>query len=139
MSKTVKKIFYYIFTFIQIAMVIGLKVVHDLSSEKAGVNHHLRFYKSKYNNEIFTSSNVLNFKIVIGIVMILLLIAFIYYIFKKKKAYVLLDFIISILCCILLIWMLTSTTPMSLLVYPFMVLITILELVIEIIKIFIII
>ncbi|MCC3867059.1 hypothetical protein [Terrisporobacter mayombei] len=139
MSKTVKKVFYYIFTFVQIAMVVGLKVVHDLSSKKAGVNHHLRFYKSKYNNEIFTTVNLLTFKVIIGIVMILLLIALAYYIFKKKKTHILLDFIISILCCILLIWMLTSTTPMSLLVYPFMVLVTVLELVIEIIKIFIII
>lgn len=139
MSKTVKKIFYCIFTFVQIAMIVGLKVVHNLSSKKAGVNHHLRFYKSKYNNEIFTSSNVFTLKIVVGIIMILLLIALIYYILKKKKAHVLLDFIISILCCILLIWILTSTTPMSLLVYPFMVLVTVLELVVEIIKIFIII
>lgn len=139
MSKRVKKILYYIFTFVQIAILIGLKVVHNLSSKKAGVNHHLRFYKSKYNNEIFTSSNVFTFKIVVGIIMILLLIALIYYILKNKKAYVLLDFTISILCCILLIWMLISTTLMSLLVYPFMVLITGLELLIEMIKIFLII
>lgn len=139
MSKTVKKIFYYIFTFVQIAMTVVLKVVHDLSSKKAGVNHHLRFYKSKYNNEIFTTENVLTFKVIIGIVMILLLILLAYYIFKKKKTHTLLDFTISILCCILLIWMLTSTTLMSLLVYPFMVLVTVLVLVIEIIKIFIII
>lgn len=137
MSKTVKKIFYYIFTFVQIAMAVGLKVVHDLSSKKAGVNHHLRFYKSKYNNEIFTTDNVLTFKVIIGIVMILLLIALAYYIFKKKKTHTLLDFTISILGCILLIWMLTSTTLMSLLVYPFMILVAVLELVIEIIKIFI--
>lgn len=139
MSKTVKKIFYCIFTFVQIAMIVGLKVVHDLSSKKAGVNHHLRFYKSKYNNEIFTTSNIPIFKLIIGIVMILLLIALIYYIFKKKKTHILFDFIISILCCILIICMLTSTTLVSILVYPFMVLVTVLVLVIEIIKIFIII
>lgn len=139
MSKTVKKIFYCIFTFVQIAMIVGLKVVHDLSSKKAGVNHHLRFYKSKYNNEIFTTSNIPTFKLIIGIVMILLLIALVYYIFKKKKTHTLFDFIISILCCILIIWMLTSTTLVSILVYPFMVLVTVLVLVIEIIKIFIII
>lgn len=139
MSKTVKRIFYCIFTFVQIAMIVGLKVVHDLSSKKAGVNHHLRFYKSKYNNEIFTTSNIPTFKLIIGIVMILLLIALVYYIFKKKKTHILFDFIISILCCILIIWMLTSTTLVPILVYPFMVLVTVLVLVIEIIKIFIII
>lgn len=139
MTKKVKKILYYIFTFIQIIMIIGIKVVHDLSSKKAGVNHHLRFYKSKYNNEIFTSSNVFIFKVVICTIVILLILGLIYYILKKKKTHVLLDFVISILCCILLIWMLTSTTPMSLLVYPYMVLITCLELLIQIIKIFLII
>lgn len=139
MTKKVKKILYYILTFIQIVMIIGIKVVHDLSSKKAGVNHHLRFYKSKYNNEIFTSSNVFIFKIVICIIAILLVLGLSYYIFKKKKTHVLLDFVISILCCVLLIWMLVSTIPMSLLVYPYMVLITCLELLIQIIKIFLII
>lgn len=136
MNIKVKKILYYIFTFIQIVMIIGIKVVHNLSSKKAGVNHHLRFYKSKYNNEIFTSSNVFILKIVICIIAILLLLGLIYYILKKKKTNALLDFVISILCCVLLVWMLTSTIPMSLLIYPYMILITCLELLIQIIKIF---
>lgn len=139
MSKKMKKILYYIFTFIQIAMIIGIKVVHNLSNKKAGLNHHLRFYRTKYNNEIFTSSNVSIFKIAICIITIVLVLCLIYYILKKKKNYVLFDFTISILCCISLIWMLISIVPMSLLVYPYMVLITCLVLLIQIIKIILII
>lgn len=136
MIKEIKKILYYIFTFIQIIMIIGIKIVHNLSGKKIGVNHHLRFYKSKYNNEIFTSNNVFIFKVVVCIIVILLILGLIYHILKNKKTYILLDFMIGILCCTLLIWMLTSKTPMSLLVYPYMVLITCLELLIQIIKIF---
>lgn len=134
-----KKILYYIFTFIQIATAIGLGVVHNLSNKKAGVNHHLRFYKSKYNNEIFTNDNVLKFKIIAMIILIILLISLIYFIFKKRKINKLVNIIItSILYCILLIWMLTSTTPMSLLIYPYMIFATIFVFIIEIIKIFLI-
>lgn len=139
MYQKIKKILYYIFTLIQIAILIGIRVVHSLSSKKAGVNHHLRFYKSKYNNEIFTNNNIIIFKIIICIVMILLLITLIYFTWKKKIKQTLIDLIISILCCILLIWMINSTLLMSLLVYPFMFFVTVLVFIIEIIKIFLII
>lgn len=137
MSKMVKKILYYVFTFLQVATIIGIKIVHSLSSKKAGLNHHLWFYKSKYSIEIFNNSNIFTFKVIIGIMIVLLFIALIYFMYKKKNNKPLINLIISILCCILLLWILTSTSAISLLIYPFIVFDIVLVLVIEIIKIFI--
>lgn len=131
-----RKIIFTILTIIQIGLMIAVKVVQDLTTKKAGVNHHLRFYKTKYNNQIFTSENVSMMKVALILISILLLILLIIKIYKKKqKLQKYLDIILGVLCCGAIWWMLSSSKAMALLVYPYMVFATYIILILQIIKI----
>lgn len=131
-----KKILFFILSFVQISLLGAVAVVQDLTKKKAGVNHHLRFYRTKYNNVIFTPDNVKVMKIVLIIIAIILAIILVSKIFKAKKFYYkYLEIILAIICAITIYICLISTKIMTLLVYPYFVFALAVILILQLLKI----
>lgn len=127
-----KSIIYKLVAFIQIAIIVAVFIVQDLTNKKAGVMHHIYYKKYQFENSIFSPENLQIQNIISVVIATLLLVLLVYIIKKRVSKFFKVQAIIATLLSIMLCIVISSGYFASKLAYHYFIMAFILVLIIQI-------
>ncbi len=127
-NNLLKKILYTLVVFIQIALIIAVFIVQDLTSKKAGVMRHIYTRRYQLEESIFTSYN-LNILSILSILLSLIFILLIIYNIKNNKSkFCKIQLIISLVISIMIFIVIKLNYFVNMMAYPYFIMVFLLVL-----------
>ncbi len=122
-NNSLKKILYTLIAFIQVALIITVFIVQDLTSKKAGVMRHIYTRRYQLEESIFTSYN-LNVLSILSILLSLILIFLVLYNIKNNKSkFYIIQLIISLLISIMVFIVIKLNYFVNMMAYPYFIIV----------------
>lgn len=122
-NNLLKKILYTLVVFIQIALIIAVFIVQDLTSKKAGVMRHIYTRRYQLEESIFTSYN-LNILSILSILLSLIFILLIVYNIKNNKSkFCKIQLIISLVISIMMFIVIKLNYFVNMMAYPYFIMV----------------
>lgn len=132
-KKLLNKIAYSFASFIQLALIVGVFIINDLTGKKAGVMHHVYYKRHQYEQGIYSLQNLLWQKtlgIVLGIIFVIILM---YAIKKRKSTFYKLQIFLAAIISFLIYLIISNNSFINMLAYPYFIMAFELVLLIQII------
>lgn len=120
---------------IQLIGIMGVVVLNYLSRRKVGLNHHVIIEKKEYMKTILSTEAIEVYKICTLVLIALAIIYLIWCIMKKRNKWMIVSSVIVLIFSILLYVEFISAVFISLPIYAYILLVTVIILVIELLKI----
>lgn len=118
-NNSLKKILYVLIAFTQIALIIAVFIVQDLTSKRAGVMRHIYTRRYQLEASIFTPYN-LNILSILSILLSLIFIFLILYNIKNNKGiFYKIQLIISLLISIMMFMAIKLNYFVNMMAYPY--------------------
>ncbi len=122
-NNSLKKIVYTLIVFIQVALIIAVFIVQDLTSKKAGVMRHIYTRRYQLEESIFTSYN-LNILSTLSILLSFILIFLILYNIKNNKSkFYIIQLIISLLISIMVFLVIKLNYFVNMMAYQYFIMV----------------
>lgn len=121
---------------IQIFSLVGLFILNSLVRKKVGVNHHVLIRKKEYLDSFLSPDMIEIYKFAIIVIIVLAIIYFLFCTIRKRGALRIINSIVIAIISILIYLELVVEKIISLPIYVYLLLITVVVLILEVIKAF---
>ncbi|WP_416198988.1 MAG: hypothetical protein ACFWUA_04575 [Sporanaerobacter sp.] len=130
-NKIIKSIYIFI-AFIQVVLITAVFIIDNLTSKKAGVNHHIYYRRHQFEQNIYSINNLLWQNILAVVLGIIFLIFLIFAIKYRKSLFVKIQLSITVVLSFLLSGIISSQFFIDKLAYPYFIMVFQLILIIQI-------
>ncbi|WP_352420247.1 hypothetical protein [Proteiniborus sp.] len=135
----IKRVIYAIVALLQVALIVAVFVINNLTTKKAGVMRHVYSRRLQYEQSIFTQVNLIKHNIILIVLCILFAVLLFYAIKRRRKIFTGIQITIGLIISLLTAIAINSKCFIDMLAYPYYIIAFELALLIQIIVIIIVI
>lgn len=118
-KSVIKGVIYAIAVFLQVALIVTVFVINNLTTKKAGVMRHVYSRRIQYEQGLFTQDNLIKHNIVLIVLCILIAVLLFYAIKRRLKMFAGIQITIGLIMNLLTIIVINSNYFIDMLAYPY--------------------